>query len=231
MVVFTNGIPDKTEYRKFKMRIPGNDDFAHMKEVINRRISPKNVKAWGLPNLFLIDGGKGQLDAALQATKEARLNIPMIGLAKREEEVVVDIRRSSIELNRPALVVANAYVKEGQQFAVVMLPKNSDVVKLLQRVRDESHRFAVSYHSVLKVKRQTASLLDDIPGIGPVTRKKLLRQFGSVKGISQANQADLSKLIGPSKAATLLQYFGTEPSGTLLKRVSADLRAEDSTRL
>ncbi len=95
MVVFTNGLPNKTEYRKFKMRILGNDDFAHMHETITRRLSEQNRKSWGLPDLFLIDGGKGQLNAALDARDAAGLqNIPMIGLAKREEEIVVHNMRS-----------------------------------------------------------------------------------------------------------------------------------------
>jgi excinuclease ABC subunit C len=187
MVVFTNGIPDKTQYRKFKMRIPGNDDFAHMNETISRRLSDKNVKAWRLPELFLIDGGKGQLDAALKARDAAGFAVPMIGLAKREEEIVIDNARSNLHIGQAALNEARAVVTDNGRFTVLLLPKTSDVVKLLQRIRDESHRFAVSYHSVLKVKRVSASQLDGIAGIGPATRKKLLREFGSVRAISQAS--------------------------------------------
>ena len=92
-------------------------------------------------------------------------------------------------------------------FIRVLLPKSSHIVKLLQRIRDESHRFAVSYHSVLKAKRQTSSLLDDIPTIGPGTRKKLLKTFGSMRGLLQARQIEIEKLVGPSKAAILKQYL------------------------
>jgi excinuclease ABC subunit C len=208
MVVFTNGIPDKTAYRKFKMRIPGNDDFAHMNEAIGRRLSEKNRKSWGLPDVFLIDGGKGQLSAAIKARDEAGCtHIPMIGLAKREEEIVISRDSSDVELNRTQAIKDDAILTQDDQFIRVMLPKSSNIVKLLQRIRDESHRFAVSYHSILKEKRQTSSLLDEIPGVGPLTRKKLLRQFGSMRGVLQASQEELITVVGKKRAATLSQYL------------------------
>lgn len=207
MVVFSNGIPDKGNYRKFKLRIPGNDDFAHMNEAIGRRLGEKNIKDWGKPNLFLIDGGKGQLDAALKARDAAGYDTPMVGLAKREEEIVVSNGRSGTVLDHEALTKAGALVTDNGTFTVILLPKHSHVVKLLQRIRDESHRFAVSYHSVLKAKRQTASMLDDIPSIGPVTRKKLLRTFGSMRGLLQVAPDELEKAVGQKKAAILIQYL------------------------
>ncbi len=207
MVVFVNGLPDKAAYRKFKMRIPGNDDFAHMNEAITRRTSEKNRKDWGVPSLFLIDGGKGQLGAAIKARDAAGLDVPMIGLAKREEEIVVHLEKSNVAINKSELHRLNAITTESDDFTLVLLPKNSHAVKLLQRIRDESHRFAVSYHSVLKQKRQTASMLDDIPTIGPATRKKLIRTFGSLRGVMQARDADVEKLIGEKKAAILKQYL------------------------
>lgn len=203
MVVFTNGIPDKANYRKFKMRIPGNDDFAHMHEALSRRLSEKNIKAWGLPDLFLIDGGKGQVAAAIRARDELGINRPMVGLAKREEEIVVHIEKSQVDVSKIELQKQHAIVNDSDDFMMILLPKSSDIVKLLQRVRDESHRFAVSYHSVLKGKRQTASLLDEIPGVGPITRKKLIRTFGSLQGVRQAPQADIAAAIGESKAAII----------------------------
>lgn len=203
MVVFTNGLPDKAEYRKFKMRIPGNDDFAHMNEVIRRRLSDKNRAAWGLPDLFLIDGGKGQLSAAIKARDDAGLTTPMIGLAKREEEIVVHIKGSNVQIDRQFAILQRAIINDSPDFAQILLPKNSDIVKLLQRIRDESHRFAVSYHSVLKGKRQTASVLDDIPGIGPATRKKLIRTFGSLRAVKLASPDELIAAVGPSKAQKL----------------------------
>jgi len=197
MVVFTNGLPHKDQYRKFKLHIPGNNDFAHMKEVIIRRLSEKNIKAWGLPDLFLIDGGKGQLDAAMQARDERGYsNIPMIGLAKREEEIIVSTKDSAINLQKTDEIIA----KNSQNFYVLLLPRSSHVVKILQRIRDESHRFAVSYHSVLKRSRQTKNSLEEIPGVGSATKTKLLRRLGSMKQILDADEKALAEVVGPKKA-------------------------------
>lgn len=133
MVVFTNGVSDRAQYRKFKIRVDKNDDFYNMNEVIARRFSDKNIKSWGLPDLVLIDGGKGQLDAALQARdKLGQNNIPFIGLAKKDEQIIT---------------------KSGDGFNIINLPKSTHIIKLLQRIRDESHRFAVSYHTVLRRKK------------------------------------------------------------------------------
>ena len=208
MVVFTNGASNKAEYRKFKTKINQNDDFYNMNETIKRRLSDKNRKAWGMPDLVLIDGGKGQLDAAIQARDEQQCQqIPFIGLAKREEQIVIHKQKSGVTLNELSLHTLGGFASESDDFILVNLPHNTNLVKLLQRIRDESHRFAVSYHSVLKVKRQTASLLDDIPGIGPATRKKLLRTFGSLRGVTQATEADLEKIVGKTQAKNLKRYL------------------------
>lgn len=208
MVVFTNGVSNKGEYRKFKTKKDHNNDFFNMHETITRRLSEQNRKKWGLPSLVLIDGGKGQLDAALRARDEAGCNkIPFIGLAKREEQIVVHRQRSQVTVNENILHTLDGYSTLTEDFLVISVPHSSNLVKLLQRIRDESHRFAVSYHSVLKAKRQTASLLDDIPTIGPETRKKLLKTFGSVRGVVQARDMELEKLVGTKKAVLLRQYL------------------------
>jgi excinuclease ABC subunit C len=207
MVVFTNGVADKGSYRKFKMRIPGNDDFAHMHEVLTRRLNEKHNN-WPTPDLFLIDGGKGQLGAALKAIEQNGVKRPVIGLAKQYEEIIVRKDWLHIAIDVRKINALNGVLMESDDFYVINLPNNSHVVKLLQRIRDESHRFAVSYHSVLKSKRQVSSLLDDIPTIGPETRKKLLRTFGSYRGIQQARDFELEKLLGTKKAAILRQYIG-----------------------
>lgn len=207
MVVFSSGIPDKAAYRKFKMRIPGNDDFAHMHEVVTRRVSEKNVKQWGLPQLFLIDGGKGQLGAALKALNENSKNIPAIGLAKQSEQIVVAKDHAETILNQQFAKKIRATIEESDDYYLVNVPHDSHLVKLLQRIRDESHRFAVSYHSVLKVKRQTTSLLDEVPGIGLTTKKKLLKTFGSLRGVEQARDFELEKVLGRNKATILRQYL------------------------
>lgn len=207
MVVFTNGVSDKANYRKFKMRVPGNDDFAHMREVMTRRLHADNVKKWGLTDLYLIDGGKGQLSSALEVLRLSDIKRPAIGLAKQFEEIVVYKDWPHVKVDFDYLKKLKGTYIETDGFYVIKLPDTSNAVKLLQRIRDESHRFAVSYHSVLKQKRQVSSLLDDIPTIGPDTRKKLLKTFGSYKGIQQARDWELEKLIGPKKATILRQYL------------------------
>ena len=206
MVVFTNGIADKGEYRKFKMRLPGNDDFAHINEVIKRRLSHNGEKRWPKPDLILIDGGKGQLSSALKAREDLGFKIPMIGIAKQYEEIIIN-KASIVNINQDYLVKLKGRLIKSNDFDTIQLPDSAHLVKLLQRIRDESHRFAVSYHSTLKRNRQTTSTLDDIPTIGPITKKILLRHFGSLKAISQARYQEIEKLIGPKKATILKQYL------------------------
>jgi excinuclease ABC subunit C len=201
-------MPDKAAYRKFKMRLLGNNDFGHLEEVIRRRFHDKNRREWGLPDLFLIDGGKGQLEAAIKARNETEYRTPMISLAKREEEIIVQLDESMVHLDPEVLRKHQAIIKTSDHFTTILLPTNSDIVKLLQRIRDESHRFAVSYHSVLKGKRQTASALDLIPGVGPSTRKKLLRAFGSKQGIQDADIATVAEVVGRAKAMVIKQHLG-----------------------
>lgn len=212
MVVFSNGVPDKTAYRKFKMRLPGNDDFAHMNEVIRRRLRDDNIKKWGLGELMLIDGGKGQLSAALKARDELGLHkIPMIGLAKHREEIIVhrnfSLPNADMVKTLKQATKAGAYISDEPEFISITLPMSSSVVKLLQRIRDESHRFAISYHSTLKRGRQTSSILDDIPGIGVATRKKLIRHFGSLKAIIDTQPEELQRVLGQKRGAQLAKYI------------------------
>jgi excinuclease ABC subunit C len=192
----------------------------------------------GKPDLVLIDGGKGQLDAAIRARDEmGHSQIPFIGLAKREEQIVIKKPHrnvaelveqvaeggegyaskndkpqgqpdaSNVALDPGVLQKLGGFVSESDDFILTNVPHNTNLVKLLQRIRDESHRFAVSYHSVLKQKRQTASVLDDIPTIGPATRKKLLKTFGSVRGVMQARDFELEKVVGEKKTVILKQYL------------------------
>ena len=207
MVVATNGIADKAQYRKFKMQLPGNDDFGHMREVMTRRFSGRHTD-WPMPSLLLIDGGKGQLSAALDALEALNIHIPVIVLAKRQEDIVIHRTRSNVTFhpyndddNDPGMV---SYAHD---FVIVNLSKNSHIVKLLQRIRDESHRFAVSYHSTLKRHAATKSLLDDIPGVGPVTRRALINSFGSGKGVAEASKAQLSAVLGDKQASVVFSWF------------------------
>lgn len=237
MVVFTNGVSDRSNYRKFKTRIERNDDYANMYEVLTRRLSEKNLKSWGVPDLILIDGGKGQLDVALKALEEHNLSIPAISIAKREEEIIIHPTRSNINMAtldaylNGSLQEASVAVNRLGEYLVVNLhagqtnasghSKNlrgtnvgparySHVTKLFQRIRDESHRFAVSYHTVLKRTKQTASSLEEIPGIGPATRRQLIKKFGSLRKIQELQYDDLAPVIGKSKASTIVRYLSTK---------------------
>ncbi len=208
MVVFTNGVSDKSEYRKFKTRKDQNNDFDNMNETIMRRLSEANRKAWGTPNLVIIDGGKGQLGAALRARDDMGCSaIPFISLAKREEQIVISKTRSNTALNLDVLHKLGGFLTESDDYVLINIPHNTNLVKLLQRIRDESHRFAVSYHSTLKAKRQTSSLLDDIPGIGLTTRKKLIKSFGSKRAVGEASELQLTAVVGPSRAKTIFNYL------------------------
>lgn len=231
MVVFSNGVSDRANYRKFKTKIEHNDDYYNMHETLHRRLSEKNLKSWGKPDLILIDGGKGQLEAALKALDEREVKIPTISIAKREEEVIVHATRSHIDTSHLQLLVgkhdSNIVVASSGEYLIVNLhpgkvnasshSKNfrgsdigssySDVTKLFQRIRDESHRFAVSYHTTLKRTKQTASLLEDIPGIGPTTRRTLIRKFGSLRAVQLADPSAIEAVIGPAKAALIAQYL------------------------
>ncbi len=231
MVVFTNGVSDRANYRKFKAKLQQNDDYYNMYETLLRRASEKNISSWGMPDLIMIDGGKGQLDAALRALEERGLAVPTISIAKREEEIIVHSTRSNIDTSKlmqlmkepiPGVVV----VGSGDYFVVNLHAgqinasshsKNlrgaplhstySDVTKLFQRIRDESHRFAVSYHTVLKRAKQTASDLEEIPGIGPATRRKLIRTFGSLRAVKSASDEQLLAAVGAAKVQLLRRYL------------------------
>ncbi|MDQ4076546.1 MAG: excinuclease ABC subunit UvrC [Chloroflexota bacterium] len=188
MVVFDKGVPRKSDYRKFKISEDKNDDVANMREVLYRRFSrwheaqrtPGGNK-WGiLPNLVVIDGGKGQLNAAWEVIQEFDLGdvVPAIGLAKREEEIFMPGVREPIRLE-----------------------PGSAALQLLQRVRDEAHRFAVSYHRQLRRKRGLASSLEEIPGIGPKRRARLLKTFGSLDAIRAASLDQLAAVPGMTRSA------------------------------
>lgn len=208
MVVATNGLADKSQYRKFKMQLPGNNDFGHMRETMTRRFSGHH-KDWPTPQLLLIDGGKGQLGSALGALDDIAVSVPAIGLAKRDEQIVikVDDRPHLPRLDETIMREMGGFLERSDDFMLVTLPKDSHIVKLLQRIRNESHRFAVSYHSTLKRKAATRSILDDIPGVGPATRRKLVTSFGSGVGVKLATLEQLEVVVGVKLAKTIYGWL------------------------
>ncbi len=178
MVYFENGIPKKSEYRKFKIKtVVGSDDFAMIEEVVRRRYGRLLKEKSKFPDLILIDGGKGQVSSAFDALKKIGINSqPLAGIAKRYEEVYL-----------PGL-------KEPQSIS-----KSSPGLMLLQRIRDESHRFALQYHRKLRKKRTIFSELDEIKGIGRIRKEKLFKEFGSIRNIQKANINTILKLPGFDK--------------------------------
>ncbi len=214
MVVFTEGLSDKPSYRKFKMSNQQNDDFKNMHETILRRFSQKNIAEWGMPDLVLIDGGKGQLDAAISARNQMKMEtIFFIGLAKKSEQVVLQLRRedkapgSNIDFDLKMLSGIGGSFEKSENFVLLNLPLDSPALKLLQRIRDESHRFAVNYHTVLKRKYSVKSVLDEIPGIGKASRLKVLKKFKSIRRLNSVSIDELAEIIGHDKANKLKAYL------------------------
>jgi excinuclease ABC subunit C len=181
MVVFVDGKPAKKEYRRFNIKtVVGADDFASMKEIISRRFrraaesnEEEDGKWTTLPDLVIVDGGKGQLNAALEALAEIGMDVPICGLAKEQEELFLPGRKDSI-----------------------LLPRDAQSLFLVQRIRDEAHRFAITFHRSKRSKATFHSQLDDVPGVGPKRKKALIKAFGSVKGIREASIEDLSAVEG-----------------------------------
>ena len=192
MVVFAKGVPIKGDYRRFRIKtVEGQDDFASMAEVLRRRFArARDVDAarsvdgkenrWAImPDLIIIDGGKGQLHAARETLEEVGMShLHVVSLAKQEEEIFVPGRPVS-----------------------VLLPRDSQALYLVQRIRDEAHRFAITYHRQLRAKEGIRSILEEVPGIGPARRKALLKRFGSLEGVRGASLDELLSVPGMTRKA------------------------------
>ena len=183
-VVFRNAKPAKKEYRHYNIKnVEGADDFATMREVVTRRYSRLIQEGEELPQLLIVDGGKGQVSATLEALE---------GIGLRGQMTVVGITKRLNEVYFPGDSVP------------LYIDKNSETLHVIQRLRDEAHRFAITFHRKQRSKSQIQSVLDDVPGIGPKTRTLLLKHFKSVKRIKEASEQELAALIGPAKARTLI---------------------------
>jgi excinuclease ABC subunit C len=193
MVVFEEGRPAKQQYRRFRAKVADrNDDFANMRDTIRRRFSRKEAAdGWPTPDLLVVDGGKGQLAAARAALSDlGLLQIPVIALAKEKREAAAD----------GGMRVKPEEVFVPERTDPVPLAPGTPAYHLLQRIRDEAHRFAVTYHQKLRSKRAVRSALDDVDGVGPTRKRALLRAFGSVKGIREASPEDLAAVGGVGRA-------------------------------
>jgi len=184
-VVFRNAKPSKRDYRHFLIKtVEGPNDFASMKEVLTRRYSRLLQEGQGLPQLIVVDGGKGQLSAAVEVLDELGLRgkIAIIGIAERLEEIYFP--GDSVPL---------------------YIDKNSESLKVIQHLRDEAHRFGITHHRNRRSKSQVVSALDSIKGVGEKTRTTLLQHFKSLKRIRKASLADITAVIGPAKAQIIYE--------------------------
>jgi excinuclease ABC subunit C len=193
VVAFENGAPDKSQYRRMKIRGDwGNDDYRSMQEAVGRYLRRRADEEGSLPDLLVIDGGKGQLSAAMKALEELGMaHLPVIGLAKKEELIFVPGRSEGLRL-----------------------PRRSVALRLLQRARDEAHRFAVTYNRKLRTRRTVRSELSEIRGIGAARQRTLLERFGSLRGVAAAAEAEIAALpgFGPRLAAEVLRQVRS-PTG------------------
>jgi excinuclease ABC subunit C len=196
MVWFENGRPRRSEYRKFKVEtVEGIDDFASMREVVGRYFRRRLDEGKPIPDLVVIDGGKGQLSSAHEALDALQLgSLPIVSLAKRDEEIFMPGRSESLRL-----------------------PRRSPALRLLQQARDEAHRFAVTFQRKRRTVRTVTSELLKIPGIGPVKRRALLQAFGSIQGVRDAGTTAIAALPGftEASAAKLLEVLAaTSPTAS-----------------
>jgi excinuclease ABC subunit C len=201
MVVFEDGLPKRSDYRRFEIKeVQGQDDFASMEEVIRRRFqrlqrerdeAPGTKRRFSYPPaLVVIDGGRGQLSAATRALREVGYQVPAIGLAKRLEEV---------------------YFPDTPEPLVI--PRGSEALFVLQHIRDEAHRFAVTYHRQKRERRALQSPLDEIPGVGPARKRALLKRFGSLSRLRAAEPGEIEQTpgIGPELARVIHDRLHGEP--------------------
>lgn len=193
MVVFIDGKPAKKEYRKYKIKtVQGPDDYASMREVIYRRYSRVLKEGLALPDLIIIDGGKGQVEAAREVLEnQLGLDLPIAGLVKNDKHKTSEMLF-------------------GRDHSVVALEHHSQAFFLLQRIQDEVHRFAITFHRQLRSKNSFASQLDQIAGLGPKRKQLLLKEFKSLKNIQQASFEELAQLLPNNVAQNVWQYFNGE---------------------
>ena len=189
-VVFKKAKPSKKDYRHFNIKsVVGADDYASMREVVERRYSRLLNEGEKLPQLIVVDGGKGQLHAAADSLRKIGLygKMGLIGIAERLEEIYFP--EDSIPL---------------------YIDKNSETLKLIQQLRDEAHRFGLTHHRQKRSKAQISSELDSIKGIGAVTKKKLLSAFKSIRRLKDANYAEIENVVGKSKADIIIDWINKE---------------------
>ena len=205
MVVWEDGKMKKSDYRKFIIRtVVGNDDFASMREVITRRYSRLLEEKQKFPSLVLVDGGLGQLHAAAEALEAIGVTYqPLASLAKRDEWIYV----------------------LGQEDEPIILDKFSPMLHLVQTIRDEAHRFAVTFHRTRRNAQRMVSELHDVPGVGPKTVERLLRTLGSLERVKQASREELAEVVGMAAANRLMAYFAADATRDPLVQIQVETAA------
>jgi excinuclease ABC subunit C len=208
MVVWEDGRMKKSDYRKFIIRtVEGNDDFASMREVITRRYTRLREEERKFPDLVIVDGGLGQLHAAAEALEEIGVtDQPLASIAKREEWIYV----------------------YGQDDEPIVLDKFSPILHLVQTIRDEAHRFAVTFHRNRRDTNRLRSELHEVKGVGPKTVEKLLRHFGSLERVRLASDPELSKAVGAVAAKRVRDYLGNSLESIPLVHVGSSLAIEQT---
>jgi excinuclease ABC subunit C len=197
MVVYEKGKPKRSDYRKFKIKgVQGPDDYACMEEVLKRRFThglaeQENEELGGFarfPDLIMMDGGKGQVNVALRVLEELRLNIPVCGMVKDDNHRTRGLYYQNEE---------------------IPIDKNSECFRLITRVQDEAHRFAITFHRQLRSDKQVHSVLDDIPGVGPARRKTLMKYFENIDQVKNATVEELKKLpsMNEKSAQSVYDFF------------------------
>ena len=201
MVVYEKGKPKRNDYRKFKIKsVKGPDDYASMREVLTRRFThglkerEENAEAGKFrtfPDLILMDGGRGQVNIALQVLDELKLNIPVCGMVKDDNHRTRGLYYNNVE---------------------IPIDRNSEAFKLITRIQDEAHRFAIEYHRSLRSKSQVHSILDDIPGIGATRRKALMKYFDSIEEVRNASEETLAGIdsMDARSARSVYEFFHKE---------------------
>ncbi len=193
LVTFVRGVPRRSDYRRFRIRgVDGQDDFAMLREALTRRFTGRLAAALPVPDMVLVDGGAGQVSAAAAALAAVgQCALPLLGLAKREEEIYV-------------------HTGEGNVGPPLRLPRRSEALQLVQRIRAEAHRVAVSYNRTLRRPALRHSLLETVPGLGPARARALLTAFGSLEGVRAAGAGDLARVkgVGPALAGRVAAWLG-----------------------
>ena len=187
MVVFDDFLPLKNEYRKFKLSVDVVDDLSAMREVLYRRYYKVLMENLEKPDLIVMDGGKTQISVCKEILSSLNLSIPIIGLVKNDKHQTNEIMN--------------------QDYEILNVPKESNLFLFLTRIQDEVHRYAITYHRNIKAKGALSSVLDVVPGIGEVTKKELLRKFGSLKKMREASFEELETVVNKDVAKNLFSYL------------------------